>query len=120
MVPIKVQKEQTFVADRLILNWNNQHPDEEAVFPRAPEPRYTVKGKTMYMTDAQYAEFCKLAGEKTVQVLSQRGLYKFDPDKPTKRQVEFIGKMIEKSRAYVKRQLILKWRKEAAQVNAAG
>ena len=104
-VPIRVQKDETFVADRLLINWNNQN-SEDVSLPRSPMPRYTVDGQTKYMTDAQYADFTRLAGETSRFALEQ---FKLNAEKPTAGQVELIGDVVEKARETVKELLVKQW-----------
>lgn len=104
-VPVRIQKDEMFVADRLIVNWNNQNP-EQAQFPRSPMPRYTVDGKTRYMTDAQYADFTRLAGE-TARIALER--FKLDPDKPTASMIKLIDDVTDNSREKVKDILVERW-----------
>ena len=103
MVPVKVQKEQIFVADRVLMNWNNQHPDDEAAFPVIPLPYYTKNGKQVSMTDEQYAEFCRRSGE-----LARRALSNWSPlsiKNPTKAAINRIEKAIAQSRETVRSQM---------------
>ncbi len=115
LVPIKEQKAEMFVADRLIVNYNNQNPDE-AVFPHAPEPTYTINGKTRYMTDAQYAEFCKRAGEAAVRAIEKRVNGRtLDPDHPTKQMVDWINKVTTDTRHDVMELLKRRWAVESGE-----
>jgi len=113
-VPIRVQADQTFVADRVILNYNAQNQDD-AVFPRAPAPTYSVGGETRYMTDAQYADFTRLAGEASRFALERFGL---DPDAPTTAMVDTIASVTEKARTETKRQLVERWSGKPVEVNS--
>ncbi len=96
MVPVKVQDAEIFVADRVLLNWNNQHPDDEAVFPTMPLPYYTKNGKRHAMTDEEYAEFTRRSGE-----LARKRLTNWKPtsiEKPSKASIKRIQKAVEESR----------------------
>lgn len=105
MVPAKVQSDDVFVADRLLMNYNNQNPDDEAL-PRLPQPVYTVKGEKQFMTEAQYSDFLKLSGETARKALERVPL---DADHPTREDVDWIGDVLERSREVVKKSLIKQW-----------
>jgi len=47
--------------DQAFRRWNEQHP-EAPFYPPIPEPRYTVGGRTHYMTDSEYRQFLVRSG----------------------------------------------------------
>lgn len=104
-VPVRIKPDETFVADRLLMNWNLQN-DDKARFPMVPSPRYTFKGESRYMSDGQYADFQRLAGEAARQTIEQ---FRLDPDNPTQAVVDLIGDVVTESRAAVKGLLIQEW-----------
>jgi hypothetical protein len=104
-VPIRIQNKETFVADQVIINYNLRNPEDER-FPLAPRPYYTDKGKTVYMTDGQYAELARLTGETARQSLE--GI-QFDIQKPRLEDVEWINKACAEARGEVRDLLKQKW-----------
>ena len=104
-IPLKVRDDDIFVADRLVMNWNNEHPEDEA-FPLLPGKSYTEDGETKYMTDSQYADFVKISGTAAREGLS---LTELDADNPTKPAINWIGDIIGKARAATKDLLKKKW-----------
>jgi len=104
-IPSRIQDDETFVADRVILNYNLQNPEDER-FPLAPVPYYTDKGKTVYMTDGQYAELSKLTGETARAALDKTP---FVTDKPTLEAVEWINDACADARAIVRDRLKKRW-----------
>ena len=102
-VPVKVQEENVFKADRALINWNNQHPDDQAVFPIAPSPYYTKNGKRTAMTDEQYADSSRRSGEMAVKRIGN--MSRLNPDNPTKFHIDLIKKQVEESREIVRLQM---------------
>jgi len=98
-IPVKTKEEDIFIADRLILNWNNANPGDEERYPQAPPRHYRQEGETVYWTDEQYADLCKLSGELAVQMVQRIDL---NPDKPTEKQIELIDKVMRRARAIAK------------------
>lgn len=115
MVPVKTQEADMFVADRLILNYNNQNPDD-ARFPLTPAPYYRDDNKTVYMSDGQYADFVKLAGESAVAGLTQ-GPVTLDPENPTSAAVGWINDISTETRSLVRDLLARKWKGEDVEVD---
>lgn len=98
LVPAEVKTPDIVSADRVLLNWNNEHPEDEK-FPLAPSKSYTVDGKTKYFTDEQYAKYAKLAGEGARKTVDKFSLH---TDDPTTADIDIIEKAISQSRALAK------------------
>lgn len=72
-VDVDTHEELPTKADRLILNWNNAHP--EAPFaPLQPQPWVTIRGQKVYMTDQQYHDFQVEAGQRALATLQRTRL----------------------------------------------
>ena len=104
-MPVRVQNNETFTADRVIMNYNLQNPEDER-FPLAPQPYYTAGGKTFYMTDGQYADLARLTGETASASLDGMD---FNVDKPTLYDVEWINDSVSESRGVVRDKLKDLW-----------
>ena len=118
LVPIRNQEARTFVADQLLLNWNQRNPDQEAL-PHAPQPQYKFAGETKHMTPAQYADYCRLAGETARLALSKKSMVTLDPNNPTAGAVEWIKAVVAESRGLARGALIQQWHGEGGQVDTA-
>lgn len=96
--PAQAKNHVPTVIDRMILNWRNAHPSEPDI--GLPQPWYTVDGKTIYMTDAEYDRFLAEAGQETVRRVEERqkGRNPFHPDKPTENEIEDLRGIIEGAR----------------------
>lgn len=112
-VPSRIQKDETFVADRLILNYNNQNPEDER-FPLAPRPYYRSGDETIYMSDGQYAELAKLSGEAARASLDGVPL---NVDRPTVAAVDLINDAVSNSRSAVRDELEKRWAGEDVSID---
>lgn len=78
LLPINAKKDDVFVGDRIIAQWNRENPDDQdQKGPRLPNKYYEVNGEKKYFTEQQYGTFVKLSGELARQVV---GGYKYDSD----------------------------------------
>lgn len=84
--------------DRLLVNWNNQHPGD-TWWPTTPNRYYTQDGKTVYYTPEQYESYARTAGEEALRMLRTKTL---NIDTPTKRDVDIIQRAIENAREKAK------------------
>lgn len=108
--PVKLQKVQRDSAselDRLLINWNNAHPND-GFFPRLPMPSYTVTSEDgqrerRFMTDKQYHDFLVASGKQAAQDLAEAEL---DADNPTIESIKLIEKVLRQSRAAAREELI--------------
>ena len=105
VVPIRTKDKEVFVADRLLINMSNRS-DEEITFPMSPLPKYTYKGKEAYMTDGQFADFSRLAGEAARKGLE---VVPLDADNPTFGDVEWIGDVMSESRKRIRETMVKRW-----------
>lgn len=115
IMPIRTQKADMFVADRAIINYNNQQPDDER-FPRSPAPYYRKGDETVYMSDGQYADFALLAGQAAVAGLSGETV-QINADNPTKAHVEWINDVTTKARSKVRELLVKRWAGEKVEID---
>ena len=88
--------------DRLILNWNNEHPNE-VYAPDTPARFFDVKRgdgseKRVNMTDEQYHAYAVASGQMAHDLL--RGM-KMDPEKPKRDDITAIEKVMSRSRRAV-------------------
>jgi curved DNA-binding protein CbpA len=109
VVPVKNQKDEVFVADRLLLNWNLRNPDSKTAYPREPRPEYVFAGKKQSMTPKQFATFQEISGTAAKLALSTKGLVELDPANPTPGAVEWIKDVVEQTRSLTRQALIEQW-----------
>ena len=114
-VPMGIAPDRSFSWERMMLRWNNENPEED-YHPRAPQKFWTLKGERFDLTDQQYYDYIKLAGELTSRTLMR---IKFDEFNPTERQIEVIGKVIRNARLQAKKLLMRQWFQEGSLVRAA-
>lgn len=94
--------------DRVIVNWNNAHPEDEK-FPQQPPKRYKDKnGETRYMTPAQYTRFLTLAGQLARRIVDAE-LTEEEMASPTEVGVEIVTKGLSDARRIVKAKLVEEW-----------
>lgn len=107
IVPIHIREAETFVGARMLVNWNNKVPEDEEVRPQTPVKYYTAKdGTKRWMTDVQYDEFAKLAGETARALVLKEARH---ADNPTKRDIDYLKDRITAARAMAKGALIKQW-----------
>jgi hypothetical protein len=109
LVPIRNQTAEMFVADRVILNWNNSHKEDEASYPLTPKPSYERGGKTTRLNEKQYADFVRLAGETATKALTGKQYVDLDPENPKAGHVEWIHDVVSETRSQVLDALIAQW-----------
>ena len=105
--PAQVQPIQTGKVrelDRMITNWNLQHPDEPRYF-QAPVNTFTVRGKAVELTPKEYHDYLKQAGEMALKRLEAR---KFRVQNPTIHDMNALDDAIRDARAMVRRRMIAK------------
>jgi 2'-5' RNA ligase len=94
-VPSESREEKITPGDRMLLNWNNQNPDEL----KSPEPIQTYVrrgGQTKYLTDEEYAAVAKLSGQVASKVIEGR---KWNLDNPTEADIEALEGIVADSRS---------------------
>lgn len=107
--PVRTQGAEPLPVDRALWNWQAAHPrDEDALklLPVARGPDYRYQGETHYMTDEQYYEFTRLAGQVALQLTD--GLA-FDPENPTREDIELIKGLVGRADNYVLDHLRKEW-----------
>lgn len=115
LVPINIKEGAPFVGDQILTNWNNEHPEDEKA-PLPPTKRYKVGLKEYSMTDEQYGEYSKLAGELTAKVVE--GL-KWDVSKPTATDIDVLTDIISDARKAARTYLAKKWHGKAGDFDVA-
>jgi len=117
-VPLKVQKGEIFVADRVIMNYNNLEStgDDEIRYPMPPGPSYVRDGKTIHLTDEQNADYAKLSGRAGKAGLEQ-GDVRLNPDRPNKSQVDYINKVASNARSKVRDLLKKRWAGQSVSID---
>jgi hypothetical protein len=88
---------------RLLLNWNNQNPNDIKV-PRVPQPWWVVAGKKVYMTDQEYHKYLTESGTQARENLKYYEKY-LNFDNPTNDDIKRIQKELSKARTRVKKQI---------------
>ena len=81
--------------DRLILNYNNAHPNDTFA-PETPDPNYTKNGKKVYYSEKEYYDFCKAAGGRTLELLKDVPL---NTAQPTNVDIDIIKSAISQARS---------------------
>ena len=97
MSPLRLYKVQLGLEgnlNRMMLNWNNMHPDD-ILAPRQPNPWAQMRGEKMYMSDEEYHDFMKSSGELALRMAKN---VKWNFDKPTDRDRKLLAKMVNKAR----------------------
>lgn len=99
-VPVNIVKaDQVDPLDRLILNWNNENPNEvyapEGVANFLTVTRADGSRKRINMTDEEYHEYASRSGQMAHQLLQSMGL---DPEKPKRDDIRSIREVIERAR----------------------
>lgn len=102
--PVDNRQEDIFLGDRIMLNWNNQNPDDPK-YGLPPQKSYQKGGKRFYMTDKQYADFTKLAGELTSKAVEAS---KWNTDEPTEGDMKRLETVIENARKMAKARVLSK------------
>lgn len=106
IMPVRVQEDQTFVADRVLMNWNLQNPTDQQRYPIVPPTSYTDRGEKITLSEGQYADFTRLAGEAARLSLENMPL---DPENPTIEQINLIRDFVSDTRGETLDQLKLTW-----------
>lgn len=88
--------------DRLILNYQNQHPDQPFGGLVVPAPTFKVGGEGVTLSDAEYNQFLKLAGKKAVDMLSGQSL---NVERPGEREKIIVERTLELARKWARMQV---------------
>jgi hypothetical protein len=89
--PMRTKKDDVFIADRILVEWNNDHPGEE-YRPIAPSPR---RSDGSYMTDEEYQRYAELSGTIARKILEAELL---DADDPTQGDIDAIKAAVRDAR----------------------
>lgn len=92
--PVDVRSADITKPDRVIVNYNSQHPDEPFA-PTQPNPYITIDGETVYLSDEQYMRYLKNAGTGALNRLNRLNL---NTSTPTKRDIDIIDKVLKQER----------------------
>jgi len=106
LIPMRTSKHDIIVADAVIARWNANHGDESYEGPLPPSRSYSVDGETKYMTDTQYEQFSRLAGQTARRIVEQEF---FDEQEPTQEDINAIKTALSDSRSMVLDQLKKEW-----------
>ena len=113
LIPVNIKRDDAFVGDRILTNWNNAHPEDEKA-PLPPTKKYTIGLKEYSMTDEQYGEYAKLAGELTAKAVER---IKWNPTEPTARDIDALTGIIEAARKTARFALARKWHGRGGDLN---
>jgi hypothetical protein len=103
-LPPSGKTDDVHIADRVIQAWNAHVPEGEKPWaPSDPPYSYSSRGVRHYMSQKQFEEFQKRAGEIASSMLDERSL---DPQHPTKQQIDRIKKVISRSRIQARREVL--------------
>jgi hypothetical protein len=116
LVPIRNQTAEMFVADHVILNWNNAHHESESSYPLTPDPSYERNGKSVKLDEKQYADFARLAGETSAKALTGKQFVDLNPNNPRSGDIMWIKDVVSETRSNVLDELIAQWKKGTPEV----
>lgn len=119
VVPVRNQDAQLIDADRMLVNWNLQHPSERRD-PVKPAKTYTVAGEKKYMTDAQYTQFQRLAGRAAALLVGFELGGEAAIRDPTAADIERMTGNISAARTIAKAALVKQWTEGATPGQTAG
>lgn len=108
-VPSRTRREDVTLGDRILVNWNNQNPEDER-FPGPPRKYFTVQGKRRWLNEAEYRQFMELSGKKADDLVG-KWLEPGDAANPKERDIKQVTRAIEKGRALAKSRLLYEWKK---------
>lgn len=107
MIPVRVYDREVFVGDRILLNWNNQHPDD-AWYPQAPSRTMSDgRGKRRAMTDEEYNTYARRAGELARRVIESQDWK--TPDKPKPWMKKAMERVISRARRVARAEIRARW-----------
>ena len=111
---MKVQEDKVHPADRTLIRWNSQHPNEK-IRPLLPNSKTwtDADGTKRGMSEKQYDEFAELAG-KTASALAKLEL--FDTEEPTTEDVNNIKSNIQVARREAKKLLVKSWKGDEVEI----
>lgn len=111
-IPMRVYDDKVFAGDRIILNWNNQHPDE-AWYPQAPSRSIAgLDGKRRSMTDEEYDAYAERAGSLAVELVNQVEWKSPDVPKPYHKLI--LQRLIRRARQVAAMELRGRWAGETS------
>ncbi|MEW6439230.1 MAG: hypothetical protein AB1508_18930 [Pseudomonadota bacterium] len=106
-VAINVRTADVHPGDRVLFAYNMDKPLNEQLWPDMPRPTLTTGDVTDYMTDAEFAQFSYMAGQRASERVTKAiEAGRIDAEKPTKRQVEFIIEIIHKARDRARKEIM--------------
>jgi hypothetical protein len=111
LLPIRRHTEDIATGDRIIMNWNSQHPDD-LHHPVQPRPYRTLGGEKRWMSDRQYTQFLELSGKRADRMVD--GNTDWNVEQPTEKDIQRIGTMLERARSSAFRSLRTHWLKNPA------
>ncbi len=107
LAPIRRHTEDVAMGDRILINWNSQHPDDERN-PVQPRPYFTIGGEKQWQTDSGRRQFLELSG-RLADMHVQRLAKSFNIEQPTEADIKRLEKIIEVRRKQAKAMLIGAW-----------
>ncbi|MHC4621126.1 MAG: hypothetical protein ACYTEQ_25550, partial [Planctomycetota bacterium] len=96
LLPIRRHTEDVAVGDRILINWNSQHPDDLR-YPVQPRPYKVLGGEKHWMSDRQYNQFLELSGKLANRMVE--GNTDWNIEQPADMDIKRLGTMLERSRA---------------------
>lgn len=104
LIPVKyIDPDQNMTrAEKLIMRYNQQHPDEP-YYPGIPAYYFQRNGQKFYMEGANYQEFQKRAGALALRQLENAFRHRvLNADRPTARDIKIIKGVFTKARKIVR------------------
>jgi hypothetical protein len=111
MTPVQSKDvEKVEIADKLMVSWNNKHPDEMYA-PSKLSRRFVdpVTGKVNYMDDSMYRKYAETAG-KLFAMETRAAITPQMAKNPTEDDHELLKKLLEQSRKEAKEQVLVSMR----------
>jgi hypothetical protein len=113
VVPFRLQDaSKTTKVEGMLSRWNEKQDPKERWWPETPDPvKVKIGREEISMTDAEYAEYQRIAGEHAAMVL---GRQTFNYNAPTERDVQRVKDIYENARKLarerVRPMVVRRWR----------
>ena len=104
----KVPQDTASQIDRMLLNWNNQNPNDVKA-PRVPEPYFVVQGEQVFMTDEEYHDYLRATGQRALKMARNRN---WNVDNPTQFDIDAVEKVHRDARRIERNRFLGKLRRE--------
>lgn len=111
LLPSRRHTEDIAIGDRMIMNWNSQHPDGERN-PVQPRPYLTIAGQKRWLNDGERRQFLELSG-RLADIRVQQNAKFYNVENPTESDMKNLGRILERTREQAKILLNSMWHTNA-------